>query len=616
MKGAPDNLASFFLDRARSSRDDKAILYRQDGGWTSVTYGEWAGRAMDVASGLHAAGVEPGTAVVVMARTSYQWLLISWAVAFVGGVLVPVHYTLSEADFEDVLDKVHPSFLFLGDPGLLARLGGLLSPMDGKVALIETECIVSEPRSGTRPFLRLEDVVSNREQVVSLEQVIGFGRASRIDVDVATLADCRGPDSAALVIYTAGTLGEQKAVVLSQASLLFQARTLASELPLTPNDVQLLFLPLSHILGVISYLTSVGAGAPFALGGGMRSLLEDLKDVKPTFMVGVPRVYEKIVEKLNSVTEEFSTWWWEAYSRGIKAGRKVQEARAEGRRPDLASRIQLDLARRSVFQRCREMFGGRMRFLVSGGAALSEELVSTVTAYGIPLLDGFGLTETSGATHMNRPASAVQSGTVGPPVPGVRTRIAEDGEILIKGAGLMSGYLDDPEATSCVIDEDGWLHTGDLGVIERDGCLRITGRKKNLIVTATGKNVVPSKIESALYSIPLISHAIVLGEGKSYLVALVTVSAGKLARWAAQNSILYDSVEKLRSDIRLYREVEAGIEKVNVRLAPYERVRRFAILDSDFSAESGELTFDFKVRRSVVIDKYQDVIDLLYMERY
>ena len=614
MHEQPFNLATFYLERARLSGPDTAIFHRCEGEWRSLTYAAWADKAVEIARGLLAAGVEPGSPVMVVSQTSQPWLLISWAVAFIGAVLVPVHQTLSQLDFEEIVGKVEPRFIFLGDPSLVARLGPMLYREGNKIAIMETECVVSDPQAGSRPFLRLEDVVASREEVVSLDQLIELGRESN-HRDLNELARVSKPDSPALIVHTAGTQGEQKGVVLSNESLLYQARTLPSLLPISSEDVQLLFLPLSHILGVIAYLTSVGAGVPLALGGGMRSLLEDLRDIRPTFMVGVPRVYEKIVEKLGAVTAEFSTVWWELYSRGIKAGMKVAEARAKGRSADFASRIQLDLARRTVFQRCREMFGGRMRFLVSGGAALSDEVAHAVTAYGIPVLEGFGLTETAGATHLNRLDSA-RIGTVGKALPMVQTRIAEDGEVLLKGKGLMSGYMADEEATRAAIDENGWLHTGDLGTIDPDGSLRITGRKKNLIVTATGKNVVPSKVESALQAIGLISQVLVVGDGRSYLVALVTVSSGKLATWAAERSILYENVRKLRSDIRLYREVEEEIEKANARLAPYERVRRFAILDSDFSVDSGELTHDFKVRRKTVVRKYADVVDLLYSERY
>jgi long-chain acyl-CoA synthetase len=312
---------------------------------------------------------------------------------------------------------------------------------------------------------------------------------------------------------------------------------------------------------------------------------------------------------------DFGPLWREVFRRGIEASRNLHEARDSSRLTDFAQRLQVDFARRTVFSRCREMFGGRMRFVVSGGAPLAPDTAHAMVSFGIPVLEGFGLTETCGATHMNR-FDACMPGTVGPPLPGVETRIAPDGEVLIRSPGLMSGYLRDPEATREAIDADGWFHSGDLGTVDTAGCLRITGRKKNLIVLANGKNVVPAKVEAVLQAIPLVSNCLVLGDRRSYLVALVTLNRTRTLEWAADLGLEREGFDKLRTDIRLYRELEQQIEKACQTLAPHERVRRFAILEADFSPETGELTHDFKVRRNVVTRQYQNIIDLLYKERY
>jgi long-chain acyl-CoA synthetase len=610
-----DNLASLFVERARESGPERGILYRTDQGWDAITYNEWAARAAAIARGLYGLGVRPGDRVLLVARTSVESLLVSWGITFVGAVLVPASHSLSSDDFRDLLALVKPKALFLGDPGLLSRLRSELAGYKGALGVLQTQCVLSEAGAGARPFLRLEEVVESREEVVSLEQLESHGGPSSRAVDLEKLMMSRRPEDPAVIIQTAGTIGEQKGVVLSNANLLFQARTLSFLLPVGPTDVQLLFLPLSHVLGFIAVVTSIAAATPLALGGGMRTLLEDLRDVRPTFMVGVPRVYEKIVEKLKAGMADFSAVWWEVYRRGLAAGRKVMDAQAEGRRPDPLSWFQLEAARRTVFQRCRELFGGRMRFLVSGGAPLAPDVAYTILSYGIALLNGFGLTESSGASHLQR-FDHVRVGTVGPGLPMVQTRIAEDGEVLLKSPGLMLGYLDDADATARAIDGDGWLRTGDLGEIDPDGCLRITGRRKNVIVTGTGKNVVPARVESALLTIPLVANCLVVGDDRPYLGALVTVSAGRVAEWADSQGILFDNIDRLRNDMRLYKEIESQLEEVNKRLSPHERVRRFAILDREFSVDSGELTHDFKLRRRVVFERYRDVIEMLYRERY
>jgi long-chain acyl-CoA synthetase len=610
-----ENLAGFFRQRAHENGATPGILYRTEAGWESLSYAAWAARATTIARGMSRLGVEPGDHVMVVGRTTPEFLLVAWGVAMAGAVLVPASGSVAATDFAEMIAGTEPTMIFLGDPGLLARFRDVAKLPPQRTVVMEVQCVQSEPGSGSPPFLRLEDVVSSRDEVVSLEQLESHGGPGGNAVELEQRMASRRPEDAALIIHTAGTIGEQKSVVLTNAGLLYQARTLVSLLPLNSEDVQLLFLPLSHVLGYIAALSSIATGTPLALGEGMRTLLEDLQDVKPTFMVGVPRVYEKIIEKLVSGMSDFSAVWWELYRRGLAAGRKVLDAQAEGRRPNPLAWGQLEVARRSVFGRGREIFGGHMRFMVSGGAPLSERVAYTITSFGIPLLNGFGLTESSGASHLQR-HDHVRIGTVGPALPLVQTRIAPSGEILIKGPGIMLGYLGDEAATALAVDKDGWLYTGDLGRIESDGCLRITGRRKNVLVTATGKNIVPGRIERKLMAIPLVSHCMLVGDDRPYLSALVTVGAVRITDWARRHGILCEDVRKLRSDMRLFKELEAEVEDMNKGLAPHERVRRFAILDTEFSVESGELTHDFKLRRGVISERYRDVIEMLYRERY
>lgn len=610
-----ENLAAFFRQRASENGPTPGILYRTEAGWESLSYAAWAARATTIARGMSRLGVEPGDHVMVVGRTTPEFLLVTWGVALAGAVLVPVSGSVAANDFAEMVAGTAPTMIFLGDPGLLVRFRDLSQLPPQRTVVMEAQCVQSDPGSGKAPFLRLEDVVTSRDEVVSLAQLESHGgpggNAVELDLRMAT----RRPEDPAVIIHTAGTIGEQKSVVLTNAGLLYQARTLSSVLPVGPEDVQLLFLPLSHVLGYIAALTSIAAGTPLALGEGMRTLLEDLRDVKPTFMVGVPRVYEKIIDKLVAGMSDFSAIWWELYRQGLGAGRKVLDAQAEGRRPNPLAWAQLEVARRSVFGRGREIFGGRMRFLVSGGAPLSDRVAYTISSFGIPLLNGFGLTESSGASHLQR-FDHVRIGTVGPALPLVQTRIAPSGEVLIKGPGIMQGYLGDQASTEQAVDKDGWLHTGDLGRVESDGCLRITGRRKNVLVTATGKNIVPGRIERKLSAINLVSHCMVVGDDRPYLAALVTVGAVRISDWARRNGVLCEDVRKLRSDMRLFKELESQVDEMNNGLAPHERVRRFAILDTEFSVESGELTHDFKLRRGVIATRYRDVIEMLYRERY
>jgi long-chain acyl-CoA synthetase len=560
-------------------------------------------------------GLKPGDTVMVVAETCPELLVLAWGVAFAGCVLVPLHSSIPEAEFKDALKSVRPSFLVVDGPQALQRLKRALRPLAGRVAIFYTSCVLSDAAPGARPMLRVEDVVSGRDDVLVLQQLEELGRGYRAARKPEEIAETLSSDSPAMILHTPGTQGEQRGVVLSHGNLLYQARTLSLLLPVSSADTQLLFLPLSHVLGVIAFLSAVAAGARIAVGGGMRTLLEDLQDAKPTYMVGVPRVFEKIVDKTAVVTSDFSVLSKQLFKQGIDACNRMEERREQGLKPDVASFLLLEAARRTVYRRCSELFGGQIRFLISGGAPLGVATGQAIRAFGFPVLEGFGLTETSGATHINR-VDAPKLGTVGLPLPGVEVRVAQDQEVLVRGPGVMLGYLEPDGEVLPGWDEDGWFRTGDLGTVDDRGYLRITGRKKNMIVTATGKNVVPSRLETAISTaIPMVSHCVVAGDRRSYLVALITLNPTVAAAWAEEQGIKTGSFDALRTDVRLYQHVERSIDVLNQGFAPHERIRRFAILESDFSVETGELTHDLKVKRAVVLKKYEHVCRLLYKER-
>lgn len=608
------NLATFFEGCVERSPDSTALHWKDGERWRQVAYGTLGDRARSVARGLVAGGIRPGDRILLASGTCLEWLVATWGSALAGGVVVPVSPLTPLEEMGHICQTTQPGFLFAEDPEVVQRFDSVWVPLKKRVAVFRKDCSVRDSSTGGGSHLRMEDLAQGKGRVLDMEQLARQGAFHRgRGGELLPGLSAEGND-VALVVHTPGTDGRPKGVMLSHAALLYSVRTLAYVLPVGPADLQLLFLPISHVLGLVSLLASHASGTPVALGSGVRSLLEDLRDIRPTYMVGVPRIYEKIVEKIDSVAADFTVVWREVYKRGIAAGKRECRLREAGGKVELGLRVQLDLARRTVFQRFRELFGGRMRFVISGGAPLSEEVGTTLEALGIPVLEGFGLTETSGATHLNRLDSR-RVGTVGPALPMVETRIAPDGEILIKTPGLMSGYLEDAEGTSAALDDSGWLHTGDLGAVGPEGLLRITGRKKNLIVTATGENVVPSRLEAALEAIPLVSRCVVVGDLHSYLVALVTLNDRGVDRWALERGLEERSKKELRSNPDLYQEIERGIDRVNQRFAPHERVRRFAILDTDFSREDGELTDDLKVRRGVILARYRRLVDMLYEDK-
>lgn len=608
------HLATFLHRRTLQTPDAVALRYKRGGEWSHLTFEGWRHSSLAVAQSLAEFGIGAGDRIVLVSSTRSEWAVLAWAVAWRRAVMVPLASMTPLDEVALVIESTAPKAVFVEDPAALQRLLPAFESLKGRIFCFDTECVLAEPLSGASPYLRLEQLKLDRD-VVRPFQVLASPAIEAAELEALFLEEL--PEDAAAetaaIFFTPGTL-KPKGVVLSHASLVYQARTLAYVLPISASDTLLLFLPLSHALGAVSLFASVAAGAPVALSGGVRTLLEDLQAAKPTVLVAVPRVYEKMAERLQTMVAELPLVWREVVRWGLKAGREQQRASQGGDEPDLLDRVQLDLAKKTVFPQFRDLFGGRMRFMISSAAPLSRDVAYTLGALGIPLLEAYGLTEAGGATHINRPDS-MRIGTVGQPLPMVETMILPDGEIAVRSPSLMQGYWKEPIATQEAL-VDGWLHTSDQGTMSPDGFLTITGRKKNIILNASGKGISPQKIENLLREIPLVAHAVVEGEGRAYLVAVLTLKPSAAAEWAHEHGITSASLKDLARSQELYRDLERSVNKVNGRLAPHERVRAFAVLDREFSLESGELTSDFKVKRSVVLQQHKDAIEMLYRERF
>jgi long-chain acyl-CoA synthetase len=592
---ATANLADVVFRRA--AEQPQAVVLRRpsgssgvsgvSGSWTDVTASQFSGEVIAVAKGLIAAGVEPGDRVALMSHTRYEWTLIDYAIWTAGAVTVPVYETSSAEQAEWILS----------DSGARA-------------------CFVETASYG--------DIIGSfRDRVPALSHVwridsdLDSLRAAGADVGdevVAERAAAAGAADLATVIYTSGTTGRPKGCELSHENLLSDVRN-AFLGPLTvvagaQNPGTLLFLPLAHVFARIIQVGCLEGGIVLGHCGDLTSLLPALASFRPTFILAVPRVFEKVYNtaEQKAVSEKKGA----IFSRAADAAIAYSRALDAPGRPSFGLRAQHAVFDRLVYGKLRAALGGRAEYAVSGGAALSERLSHFFRGIGVTVLEGYGLTETTAATTVNRP-DRNKIGTVGQPLPGVGIKIADDGEILISGKNVFPGYWHNEAATKEVFAEDGWFATGDIGELDEEGFLKITGRKKEMIVTAGGKNVAPAVLEDRLRSHALISQCMVVGDGKPFVAALITLDPEALGPWKERHGKPADAtVAALRDDPDLVADVQAAVDDANQAVSRAESIRKFRILDVDFTQEAGQLTVKLGIRRSVLLKDFAADIDALY----
>ena len=568
-----------FRDRVARSGARTALRHKVGSEWQRMSWDEWGVASREIAGGLAVLGVAAGSRVAILASTRLEWALCDVAILSAGAVVVPIYPSSLPDQVEHILRDSGSSVVIVEDAPQLEKLHQIKEaiPQVTRVVLMRGEAPAGD---------WVTTLAATREQ----------GRAwlaanpARLD-EIARAID---PAETATIIYTSGTTGPPKGVVLTHANLVFEMGAVEDLLGLGEEDEQLLFLPLAHSFARVVEWACIAIGASTAFAESLPQLVPNMGEVKPTFVAAVPRVFEKAYAKMQATFAEKRK---KAITRRIVDWSLAQgrDRSARQRRGEPAESWRYRLADRLVFEKVRATFGGRLRYFVSGGAPLSAEIAEFFHAAGILVLEGYGLTETTAAATCNRPDS-YRFGTVGPALPGVEIKIAGDGEILIRGGNIMTGYWNNPGATAEVLDPDGWFHSGDIGVIEEGGHVRITDRKKDIIVTAGGKNVAPQNIENDLKaSCPLVSQAVVLGDKQKYLVALLTLSDDAARDRAGAEKAVADAVARL-----------------NQRLASYETIKRYKVLDRDFTEESGELTPSLKVKRKVVSERYKGEVEKLY----
>jgi long-chain acyl-CoA synthetase len=563
-----------------------AIRFPRDGTWHEWSFAELGTAVRELARGLAALGLEPGDRVALLGETRPEWTLADAALLAGGFVVVPVYHTNSPEECRYVVDHSGARAIVVEDAAQLEKIEAVRGELPG-----------------------LEHVISMEPAGDTMTVADVRGRAGETPAEeLQRRLDAVGPDDVATIVYTSGTTGPPKGCMLTHRNVLSTGDAYVELIDLKPPATLFMFLPLAHALARVVQMVSIQVGGTLAFwSGDSRKLVEDVGAAAPTHFPSVPRVFEKIHARVLARGEEGSAVKQRLFAWAIATGRRARPAMRKGT-ASAALKAQYALADRLVLSKVRDLFGGRLELALTGAAPIPQEVLEFLDACGITVLEGYGMTETCAAATLNPPHDP-RFGTVGPPLPGMSVTTAEDGEILIGGPNVFRGYHRNEEATREVF-EGAAVRTGDLGEIE-DGYLRITGRKKDLIITSSGKNISPTNIENALRESRWISQAVVHGDNRSYLVALLTLDADEVSALAAELGIDGD-VSAMAGDPRVRDALQRDVDGANARFARIEQVKKFTVLENDLSQDAGELTPTMKVKRAVVEKRYADTFASLY----
>jgi len=575
-------------------------LYRRKGpnGWADVPVQKFLQDVIALAKGLIAGGLEPGDTVAVMSRTSYEWTLVDFAIWFAGGVTVPIYETSSASQVEWIIRDAGVRRVFAGDRAMVQLVTGVVA---GSAELSDRLVnVVRMDYDGEAPDLASLAAAGTGVSDSELER-------QRSHAGLADLAS---------LVYTSGTTGKPKGCEITHGNFALVAKNIVAFLPeilLNDQARTLMFLPLAHVLARAVQVVCVSAGATVGHTPGAAQLLDDLGTFRPTFLLVVPRIFEKVraTAAHKAALAGKGRLFDAASAAAIQYSREQdRQSRGEGPGPGLLSRVRHAVYDRIVYPRLRQALGGDVGYTVSGASPLASEDAHFFRGAGIPVLEGYGLTETTAPCTANTP-SRTKVGTVGIPIPGTTIRVAEDGEILVKGIGVFRGYHANPAANAEAF-VDGFFRTGDLGELDKDGFLTVTGRKKDLLVTAGGKNVAPGPLEEKIRTHQLVGHAVVVGDGKPFISALLTLDPEGLAYWCAERGLPALPLSEAATDPQVLAALQEAVDLANQTVSKAESVRTFRLIDADFSVESGHLTPSLKLKRSAVVKEFQAEIAKIY----
>lgn len=582
-----ETICEMFLQRVYSTPEKVAFEYKEGGKWLSCTFDEYGKQVEQAALGLVDFGLKPGGAVGIWGKTSPEWTVANLGAMSVGAHCGGIYQTNTAEQAVYILNDCKATFLFVDT---FERLSELL-PLRAQIPTVKC-FVVWEGEIGV-----------SEENILTLDQLYEAGarRSSEKPGELEDMVSHVGKDDYAVLVYTSGTTGMPKGVILTHGNCMAAASNVQILGVYGDSDSMPSFLPLSHVAEYVCFLGRLLAGMTAYFCPDMAMVGEVIREKSPTLIVAVPRVYEKVMQKILSAVDQSPPRKQQIFRWAYGVGDEVARLQEDKKRVPTTLTIKHGLADRLVLSKVRGQLGGNVRAMFSAAAPIDVETIRFFRAFGLNLVEAYGLSETSGASHTNLPDD-FKIGWVGKPIPTIEQKIAEDGEICLRGPSVFSGYMNRPEDTAEVIDAEGWFHTGDIGEIDDEGFLRITDRKKNLLITAGGKNVAPAGVELLVKREPVVSQVVVLGDRKPYLVALVTVDPDVVAG----DSLSTEQIEK---------RVAAAIESANGKVARYEQIKKFRVLDRDFTLEDGELTPTMKIKRKAVIENFQSYVDDMYNER-
>lgn len=589
-------IARMFVERVAATPQREAFRYPRGDRWESVTWQQVNDRVIPIAAGLISLGISPGDRVALIASTRYEWVIVDYGVLCAGAATTTVYPTTIAPDVAFIVGNSGSRLVVAEDQTQVDKL------IERRADIPDVHKVVIIDGTGDGDWVITLDELEQRGKEL-LEKSPGV-------VDERVRAG-RAEDLAA-IIYTSGTTGNPKGVRLTNVAGTYIPSAVDTLDSVYPDDLNYVWLPLSHSFGKVMTSMPLVVGFPSVIDGRVPKLAENLGILRPTFLCAVPRVLEKVKAGVQGAIAEMTGMKKTMADWAIGVGLQVARARQAGRQPSALVKLQHELADRLVLSGIREKLGGRLRFIMTASAPLDRDVALWFDAIGIPVVEGYGLTETSAASLLNR-LDGYRFGTVGLPLPGTEVKIAEDGEVLLRGPGVMVGYHEMPEATAEVLKPDGWFHTGDIGELDPDGYLRITDRKKDLFKTSQGKYVAPSAIAAAFGGIcPFVSELVVYGEGRPYAVALVALDPDAINSWAAKQGLGDKSFAEIARHEKT-RELMGGyVDQLNAGLNRWEQIKKFSIIDRELSIASGDLTPSMKLRRKVVVTNFANQLDALY----
>ncbi len=591
-------LVEMFQQVVEKHGQKTSLMQKVAGEYKGFSYREFGERVKNFALGLASLGITHSDRVALISENRPEWAISDFAMLSIGATNVPIYPTITSQQIEYILKDSGSRLIIVSKPDLLEKI---LQIKDNLPAL--------------QKVIYMDEAETKKDYMLKFDELYEMG--IKFDKDHAGYFENAikkvMPDDLCGIIYTSGTTGAPKGVMLTHNNLLSNVLAAKQTIRVDETDTLLSFLPLCHSFErMAGHFLAILSGATVAYAESTETVADNLGEVKPTLMTSVPRLFEKMYARVienataGSPIKKKIFWW------AVKTGDKYVAAKSKGKISG-GLNYKYNLATKLVFSKLHQRVGGNLRFFVSGGAPLPKEIAEFFYKAGILILEGYGLTETSPVIAVNR-EEKFKFGSVGPAIPGVEVKIAEDGEVLTRGPHVMKGYYKNAEATAETIDKDGWLYTGDIGLLDEEGMLYITDRKKNIIVTSGGKNVTPATIENLLVTSPFIEQTMVIGDKRNYLTALIVPKFEALKKYAEANGISYSEVKELLTNPKIYAVIDADIQNLTKDLARFEQIKRFTLMPKEFTIDDGELTPTLKVKRKVVSEKYADIINKMYEE--